>query len=885
MLRRAYLVLLRCYPRPFRERFGAELQLAFDAGCRAAHSRGRFALVRFLLSGAFDAIVSGLRERRSRAGCSRRAKRDAVMTTFVADLRFGLRLLMRSPQLALLAIGTLGLGIGLSVSLYSVAHSALVRPLPFRDEARVFMLHEHAPAKGTTQPNIAPANFLDWRERSSAFASMGALRPYTATVVTARGEAVRADGRLVLGDAFTALGLDPAIGRLFVDGDEQPGRDVVILSHRFWQQHYAADPSIVGRTVMIDEQPRTVVGVIEPVMRIPGGPVGYDEIFIPWRLTQQQRQGRRSHIAEAVARIRPGVTVAQAQADIARVAEGLALEHPEANKGETVLLVPLREVLVGDLRPALVMLLGAVTLVLLIACANVANLLLARATTRRQEMAVRAALGAGRGRLFRQLLAEGALLAVLGGVAGLLIARWSVGFLGMLLPADVAATIDLHLDPAVTAGALGLCILTSVSSGLAPAWFAVDGSAATLREVRVAGGRSAGARRVLVTVQVAMAVVLLAGAGLLTRSFVRLMSVDPGFRTGNILTLTLELPRTRYRGPTEWQSFLERLQPELRALPGVTHVSAVGGLPLMENGGSVGLHVEGQAPAGENDHTYVIYRTVTPGYFDTFGIPIVEGRDFSSQDRIGGAPVAAVNQALARRYWPGQRAVGKRVAFTRSPRPEDWITIVAVVGDTHHWSLAEAIDIQMYVPYTQEPDWLAPGQIAIRTEGDPTALIAAARDRVRAIDPLVPISEVQTMQELLQRSVAAPRFNLALVALFGITALILATIGLYGLLAYSVAVRSREIGIRAALGASRGAIARLVLAEGLRLTAVGIAAGLVAAVAAMRWLETLLFQVEPRDPVTLTSIGALLLVVAAIASYVPARRATRLDPLVALRAE
>jgi putative ABC transport system permease protein len=317
----------------------------------------------------------------------------------------------------------------------------------------------------------------------------------------------------------------------------------------------------------------------------------------------------------------------------------------------------------------------------------------------------------------------------------------------------------------------------------------------------------------------------------------------------------------------------------------VTGAAAAGGLPMTENGGSVGLHVEGQPLGPDSEHTYVIYRTVTPGYFDTLGIPLAKGRDFSAADRIGGARVAAVNETLARRYWPNESAIGKRVSFTRTPRPEDWITIVAVVGDTHHWSLAEAIDIQMYVPYTQEADWLAPGQIAIRTAGNPASVVAAARERVRTIDPLVPIAEVQTMNDLIGRSVAAPRFNMTLLGLFGFAAIALATIGLYGLLAFSVAVRTREIGIRSALGASRATIARMVVREGLRLTAGGIAVGLIVAIAATRWLETLLFQIEPHDPATFVGIAVLLLAVASMACYLPARRAARVDPLTALRVE
>ena len=885
MLRRAYALLLHAYPAAFRERFRAELLFAFDTGWHEAKSRGLAGAIRFLSGSAGDAIVNGLRERRSNRWYSQRAERDAFMTTFLTDLRFGFRLMLRTPQLTAVAVCTLALGIGLSVALFSVAHDALVRPLPFRDESRVVMMYEHAPQKGTIRGNVAPANFLDWRAQSDAFSHMGALRPFSATVISRSGEAVRADGRRVLGDAFQALGLDPLIGRLFTPDDAQPGHNLILISHRFWQRHFAADPTIIGRSIIVDEQPHTVIGVLKPVLRVPGGPVGYDEVFVPWVLTAQQRQARMSHISEAVARVKPGITLQQAQADIARVAEGIARRYPQSNKDETVLLVPLRDVLVGDVRPALVVLVAAVSLVLLIACVNVANLLLARATTRRQEMSVRVALGAGRGRLLRQLFAESLLLATAAAALGLVVAAWCVSTLRVLLPTDLAAAIDARLDWQAAAVALVLCMTTAVASSLAPAWFVAKGAAAAVREGRGSGRPTAVARRVLVTLQVAMAVVLLAGAGLPMRSFVRLTSVDPGFRADHLLTLTVELPKSRYAEPKQWQPFFERLTSELRAIPGVLGAAGVSGLPLNENGGSVGFFAEGQPPVPDNDSTYVIYRLVTPGYFGTIGIPMLGGRDFSAQDRPDGARVVIVNETLAARYWPGQNAIGKRIAFTSMPKADDWSTIVGVVGDTHHSSLAEPIDIQLYVPYTQEPDWYPPGQIVLRTAGEPAAVAAVVRERIRSIDAMVPISDVQTMESLIGKSVAAPRFNVVLLGVLSLSALVLATIGIYGLLAFSVAMRTREIGVRSALGASRSAIARMFLREGLQLTLGGIVAGLIVAAVATRSLKSLLFEVQPGDPATFAGIAAVLLTVAAIACYVPARRAAKVDPLTALRLE
>jgi putative ABC transport system permease protein len=884
-MRRAYALFLYLYPRGFRERFREELLFAFTSGLRDATRSGPTATTRFLAVSAADAIVNGLRERRSNRWYSPRAPRDAFMTAFLSDLRFGLRLMLRTPQLTATAIGTLALGIGMSVSLYSVAHGTLVAPLPFRDEAKVVMMYEHAPQKGNIRGNVAPANFLDWRARTTSFDAMGALNPLSATVLSASGEAVRADGRRVLGDAFRALGLDPLIGRLFTADDERRGSDVVIISHRFWQRYFAEDRGIVGRTIMVDERPHTVVGVLKPVLRVPGGPVGYDELFVPWVLADWQRRSRLSHISEAVGRIKDGVTFEQAQADTARVAGSLAQEYPQSNEGETVLLVPLREVLVGEVRPALIVLVTAVTLVLLIACVNVANLLLARAIARRHEITVRAALGAGRTRLFRQLLAESLVLALTAGAAGVLFANGIVSWMRTILPVDLRAAIDVRLEWHVVAVALATCVATAVLAGLAPAWFVLrEVGPGIVREGREGRQPSAALRRVLVTAQVALAVVLLVGAGLLARSFARLTSVDPGIRFENVLTMTLELPRSRYEGPAQWQPFFERVLAELRSLPGVTSAAGIGGLPFTQAGGSVGFIVEGQ-PANPNEHTYVIYRLVTPGLFQTLGIPLLDGRDFSSSDGIDTARVAVVNETFARKYWPNESAVGKRVSLSRKPRPADWITIVGVAGGTHHWSLAEAVDIQMYVPYTQEPNWLAPGELALRTRGDPMRVAAAARDRVRAIDPLVPISDVTTMESMMRRSVASPRFHVALVGMLSVSALVLATIGIYGLLAFSVALRTREIGVRSALGASSRAIAAMVLSEGLRLTSFGIVAGVLIALAATRWLEAMLFDLQPYDPLTFGGIAVLLLAVSAIACYAPARRAARIDPLTALRAE
>jgi putative ABC transport system permease protein len=805
------------------------------------------------------------------------------MAAFLLDVRFGVRLLTRNPRSAVLAIGTLAIGIGLAVSIYSVAHGALLKPLPFDDESRVVMLYEHAPQNGTIKGNVAPANFLDWRERSHAFSQMGALRPFSGIVVSANGEAIRADGRRVLGDAFSALGLSASAGRLLTPADETAGAPIVVLSDRLWRQHFAADPGIIGRSILLDERPHTVVGVLEPVLRVPGGPAGFDQIFVPWILPPQLRTMRMSHICEAVARLKPGVTLEQAQADIAAVARVLADQHPRSNKDESVLLTPVREALVGDVRPALLVLAGAVTLVLLLACANVASLLLARAAARRQEMSVRAAIGAGRARLVRQLLAESLPIGIAAGTAGLGLAWWSLAWLQRVLPAEIAATMNARLDPTASLASLLVCIVTATAFGLAPIRFVLGGPRGALREPR--GGISAASgRRAMVVLQVALAVVLLIGAGLLMRSFGALVGVEHGFRADDLLTFKIELPRSRYRGPDEWQTFFERLRDELLSIPGVTAAAGSSGLPLNENGGSVGFFAEGQAPPADNQDAFVIYRLVTPGLFETLRIPMYEGRDFSGSDRPADAPaVVIVNRTLAQRYWPGQSAIGKRVAFTSRPRPQDWATVVGVVGDIRHSSLAEPVDIQLYVPYNQEPNWYPPGQIVMRTEGQPIGLAGMVRERVRGIDPMIPIAEIQTMGAIVGRAVAAPRFTMSLFLVLSLSSLALALIGIYGLLSFTVALRTREIGVRSALGADAGSISRMVLGEGLRLAVVGGAMGLAAGAMAARSLDALLFEVTPYDPLTFVGCAALLLLVALLACYVPARRAARVDPVVALR--
>jgi len=881
MSRLYHRLLVRCYPAAFRLRFGEEVLFALETGSRNAWGISVREGLTFLVVSTLDAVSNGVRERRSNRWYADPQRKDSVMTSLLADLKYGLRMLIRNPGFAGLAIATLALGAGLTAAIFSVAWDALQRPLPFRDESRVVMLWEYAPAKDNLHGAATPANFLDWRSRSHTFSHMGALAPYSAIVAT-EGDTVRVEGRRVTGDVFAALGAEALLGRTIEPADQRPGNGVVVLSHRVWKQQFGADPAIVGKSVVINESRRHVIGVLKADFLLPRGE---DGVFVPWVFNDFELRARKSHFVNVVARVKSDVSVEQAQADMRVVADGLAKEFPDANLGESVLVEPIRLSIVGDIKPALLMLTGAVSLVLLIACVNVANLLLARATARRQEFAVRTALGAGRLRLLKQLLAESAILSLVAGGLGFILAYWTVAALREVLPATLTPSGPISLNPAVAAAGAGISALTGLLFGLTPALqFWTEGVMRTMRESRPASSRSAAAiRRVLVTSQIVLALVLLVGAGLLMRSFVRLVSVDPGFRPEQLLTLRLELPRARYEGPRQWQPFYDRVLDELHAVPGVTSAAGISWLPLASDGGSNAVFVEGRDLPGPNEEKYAIYRLVTPGYFKTIGIPILEGRDFSAEDRIDGLRVGAVNQTLAARLWPGESPLGKRLTFARAPKPEDWITIVAIVGDTHHGSLAEPVDIELYSPYTQDPYWFPPSDLVMRTTGEPTAVAAVVRQRLRAIDPLVPISDVQSMESVISKAVAEPRFHLLLMGALSLSALVLAAVGIYGLLAFSVALRSREIGVRSALGAQRRDIARLVLGEGLRMTAAGIVLGLAVAFIATRSLRTLLFQIEPGDPLTFAGISALLIVVALVACYVPARRAARVDPLIALR--
>jgi putative ABC transport system permease protein len=806
---------------------------------------------------------------------------DRLMTTLRQDALYAVRLLARQPGFAAVTLVTLALGIGGATAIFSVVHAVLLRPLPYNDESRVIMVWETEPAAGVDKMVGTPGNFPDWRAQTRTIDHLGALMEYDATL-TGRGEPRRVDGRRVSASVFTALGVTALLGRPLMPADETADSDVVILSHRSWRDLFGADPQIVGQRITLNDQPRTVVGVMAPSFRLPRGP---DDFLIPLVFTEIERRQRGSHRLLAIGRLKPGVSLAQAQADMDVIARYLAENFP-INAREGLLVEPIRHEMSGALQRPLIALMAAVLVVMVIASINVANLLLARAWGRRQEMAVRVAMGARRGRLVRQLLTEAAVLSLAGSVGGTLLAWSAVTLQPALLPARLAGEGDIAVNVPILIFAVGLALVSGLLFGTAPVAMLSPRATTTVLNDASRGstsGRFGRARAVLVAAEIALAVVMLAAGGLLIRSFARLTQVDPGFGSESILTFKIELPRSRYANPARWAPTLDELITRLEALPSVTSAGAISWLPLTTTGGSNALFVEGHPLPGPGEETYVVYRLVTPGYFRTLSIPLRAGRVFTQLDGIDARKVVVINETMAKKYWPGASPLGRRASFAREPRQGGWMTVVGVVADTKQFALNEPIDIEMFAPHTQEPNWFPPSHVAIRSSREPLALASAARAVVHEIDPSMPVSDIKTMQAVVWGSVAPARFNTTVIGAFAVVALALAAVGVYGLLSFSVASRTREFGIRTALGADPREIIRLVMGDGLKIALLGLSIGIPAALGAGRLLESLLFEVTPTDATTFAVIVALLGLVALVACYVPARRAAAIDPVEAMR--
>ncbi len=807
------------------------------------------------------------------------SKGDGLMRGFLQDLHYGLRTLRQHPGFTALAVLTLALGIGANTAIFTVVNAVLLRPLPYADPDRLVYVRENNLKKGWDSFSVSPPNFVDWRAQGRSFELLCAIDG-GAYNYTGRDVPEQLRGREVTEGFFQMLGVRPQLGRWFEAEDYQPGKDrVVLLTHAGWQRLFAGDAGVLGRVMLLNGEAYTVVGVLPANFRMSA----HSELWLPRVFSERERSGRGSHFINVMGRLRPGVTAEQAQQEMTAIAAQLATQYPDTNRDWGAVVTLFYEMIVGEVRPALLLLMGAVGLVLLIACANVANMLLARASVRTREIAVRAALGASRARLVRQLLTESLLLAALGGVLGMLLAVWGTSALSAGLTGVLPRASEISVDGWVAAFTVLGSVLTGLLFGMAPAWMV---SRANLQETLREGGGSGSAERrgwlrsTLVVAEVALAVVLVVASGLLLQSFARLQSVPPGFRSDHALHFAVNLPRAKYPETAQQAVFFLRALERVKALPGVESAALVSGLPLSGDDEMYSLQVEGRAGDG-GDLPSPLYYLVSPEYFRAMGIPLLAGRGFTGQDADGAARVIVVNRAFAERIFPGGDPIGQRVRLGRN---SDIVReIVGVVANTKHYALGENDLPQVYEPFAQMPRRYS--SFLLRTSVEPGSLAAAVRREVRAMDPEQPVVGIVTIEELLAESVAQPRFRTLLLGLFGGLALLLAAVGVYGVMAYSVARRTQEIGIRMALGAGRREVVRLVLRRGLRLAVLGIAVGLAGALAATRVLATLLFGITPTDAPTFAATALLLLAVAVLACLMPALRAARVDPLVALRYE
>ncbi|HEX5835667.1 MAG TPA: ABC transporter permease [Pyrinomonadaceae bacterium] len=803
------------------------------------------------------------------------------------DVRYGIRSLLKRPGLTLVALITLALGIGINTAIFSAVDSVLLRPLPFKDPERLMAIWEHTPHLGIARNEFAPANYFDLRNQNQVFEGVGAFGQLS-TNLTGAGEPEQLEGQLVTANVFALLGVPAAVGRTFAADEDQTGRDqVVVLSDALWQRRFNRDPGVINRTITLNGESYTVVGVMPSGFFFPEREV---ELWLPWAMEPGQAEGRGDHYFRLVARLNPGVTREQANAEAEAIAARLAAEYPRTNEGLGFVVNSFHQDYVGDLRRPMLILFAAVGFVLLIACANVANLLLAQATTRRREIAIRMALGARRWAIARQLLTESLLLASAGGLFGVFAAIWGVEALAKLLPESLSKLQAISVDSRVFLFAVGVTLLTAIAFGVVPALHATranPGEALAETGRDVAGGLSGRyLRRVLVIAEVALAVVLLVGAGLLIRSFNRLRQVDLGFTTHNLLTMRMVLPMPKYRQPETRRAFYDELIRRVNEIPGVESAGINTRLPLSTTGMKFSFSVEGRTMPSDSNLPFAVFRVVNPDYFRAMEIPLQRGRVFDTRDVADSTPVFVVNRRLAEQFWPGEDPSGKRVKVGPPDSPNAWGTVVGVVGDVRQTGLYGEQLAELYVPYAQERrSWMSPRDLVVRTRGDAGLLAGAVREAVWAVDKDQPVSNIRTMDQVLAATVSRERFQMLLLTLFATLALVLACVGLYGVISYAVAQRTHEIGVRMALGAQARDVLSLVIRQGMVLTFAGLLLGVLGGLAVTRVMTDLLFGVTATDAVTFITAGGLLLVVSFLACYVPARRATKVDPLIALRYE
>ena len=812
------------------------------------------------------------------------------MRNWIADLRFGLRALRRNPGFTLGAILVLALGIGANTAIFSIVNAALLRPLPYDDPSRLMLVWHVPPAKsfpGLTLFSVSPANYLDWKAQSTSFESMSVIGGRSLTFGgTDHPEVVVAAA--VPPEFFAVLRARPLLGRTFGADEDHPDSHVILLGYKLWRDRFGSDPSVVGRDISVSSQRYTVVGVMPERFLLPS----FAKAWVPLGWSDAERAIRGNHNYMVIARLKPGVQIQQAKAELGTISTHLEQQYPEDDKGWGATLVPLHEDLVGGVRTALLVLLGAVAFVLLIACANVANLVLARTLARGKEMAIRNALGASRVALLRHILAETMLLSVLGGVLGLLLARFGVNVSMKLLADRLPKFVEVTLDSQVLGFTLLLSIAAGVLAGLVPSlrFSRVDVNEVLKQSTRGTSDSGGKTRNLLVVCEVALSLVLLIGAGLMMRTLLELRNVRPGFDSSNLLTVNVAVPRDRFPSPSSQASFFQETLRRVRAVPGVEEAGAIDDLPLNGGGSHQPFSIEGRPVLPMADQPEVDVRVISPGYLRAMRVPIIRGRDFAESDAAGRPGVALISEALARRFWPNEDPLGKHLTLTFFPGiPRE---VVGIVGDVKVDSLDETRPVdsiymaanQLTPPVGQT--WQSFGlTLTVRTESDPHNAISAVTEAVHQVAPDIPVTDVLSMDDVIARSMSPQRFNLLLLAAFAGLALLLAAVGIYGVLSYTVRRRVREIGIRMALGASHSDVLRLVVGDGMKPILIGVAIGLAAALALSRLVASLVFGVRPTDPLTFTVVALLLVAVGIVANTLPAYRATCIEPVRALREE
>ncbi|MEO8028686.1 MAG: ABC transporter permease [Bryobacteraceae bacterium] len=803
------------------------------------------------------------------------------MQILAADLRFAIRFFRRNPGFTLVAILALALGIGVNTALFSVVDAVLLRPLPYGNPDRLVVVWENSKLEGVARSSPSPANFLDWKAQNHVFEDMACAHGHSANL-TGDGPPEGVIGRVITANMFPVLGVTPAIGRGFTEEDTRSAEPIVILSDGLWRRRFAADPNVVGRQIEMDGQQTTVIGVTRPGFFYPTSRVEY---WLPYRMTPGEAARRTSHYLNVAARLKPGVTLEKAKADMNTIARGLARQYPEADYGVSTAVVPALEQVAGTAGSALWILLAGAGFVLLIACANVANLLLAKAVGRRREIAVRQALGAGRGRLIRQMITESVLLSSLGGALGIALAAFSLRLAGRLVPPAMTASATLSLDVRVMLFAFGLSLATGLLFGAGPALWSGRGD---LHDVLKQGGRGGTGGRgllrdALVVGEVALAIMLLVGAGLMIRTLQSLYALNLGFRSGGLLTMNTRLPVLKYAKPEKRVQFYDAVIEKVRHLPGVQSAAYASDIPFKTQGNTITIALEG-VTFGPEHASDALLRVSTPGYLETLGVRVLEGRLYSAYDHANATPVIVINESFKKQYYANQSPLGRRIQI--SDHSGVWREVIGVVAEVRERGFEPALQSGVYLPVAQTPkSWAIPEDLVVRTATPPLSLAGAVREAVWSVDRDQPITDVRTMDDLIDSDVADRRRQMALLGGFAVLALVLASLGIYGVLAHAVSQRTREIGVRMALGARASDVVRMVAVGVMKLVLLGLALGTAAALAFSQVIAKILYGVEASDPATYASVAALLLLVAMLACAIPARRAASVDPIVALRDE